>query len=483
MSGPRSKPLSNFADLNLSPALAKAILKCRYSSPRPIQAETIPPALAGRDVLGLAQTGTGKTAAFAIPCIERILTNKRKGPRILVIGPTRELVTQIDDEFRRLTSGTQIRTMTIYGGISEKPQIQKLERRPEVICACPGRLLDLLGRGFVDLSQIETLILDEADHMFDMGFLPDIRRIIQKLPTKRQNLLFAATMPKEIRKLAEQILNNPFVSEIDHSMPAKTIEHALYPVREKRKIEMLRHFLRQDDFDSAIVFTRTKRRARQLAQKLEKDGHRAVALQGNMSQNQRDRAMNGFRKGNYDILVATDVAARGIDVQSVSHVINLDIPNVAETYTHRIGRTGRAERSGKAYTFITEDDGEMVSAIEKMIGTPLQIQSVPGFEEVFIPKKTGRKRGGSAGRNSRNSAANPRGNQRRRKNSTSSSRKRNSPSRPGQKTTKPTQSRGPKRKNTTTGQSSDSSHKRNDSARSQKNRSSGSRRSADRSTR
>ncbi|MGE4619632.1 MAG: DEAD/DEAH box helicase, partial [Planctomycetota bacterium] len=247
MSRTTIRPIDDFTELNLSEPLAKAIAKAKYSTPRPIQAHAIPAILDGKDVLGLAQTGTGKTAAFAIPSIEHILQKKSPSPRVLVIGPTRELVTQIDDEFRKLTAKTQIRTMTIYGGVSEKPQIKKLERRPEVICACPGRLLDLLGRGHVDLSKIEILILDEADHMFDRGFLPDIRRIIQKLPETRQNLLFAATMPKEIRKLAEQILVNPFVSEIDHSVPAKTIEHALYPVREKRKIEMLRHFLRQDD--------------------------------------------------------------------------------------------------------------------------------------------------------------------------------------------------------------------------------------------
>lgn len=469
MTSTESLPISDFSQLDLSPALAKAIGKARYKTPRPIQADTIPEALKGRDVLGLAQTGTGKTAAFAIPCIEQLLLKKKKGPRILVIGPTRELVTQIDDEFRKLTSGTKIRTMTIYGGVSEKPQIQKLERRPEVICACPGRLLDLLGRGFVDLSRIEILILDEADHMFDMGFLPDIRKIITNLPAKRQNLLFAATMPKEIRKLAEQILITPFVSEIDHSMPAKTIEHALYPVREKRKIEMLRHFLRQDDFESAIVFTRTKRRARQLAQKLEKDGHKAIALQGNMSQNQRDRAMNGFRKRKYDIMVATDVAARGIDVQSVSHVINLDIPNVAETYTHRIGRTGRSEREGKAYTFITEDDGEMIAAIEKMIGVPLKIKSVPGFEEIFIPKKTGRKRGGHGGRNTKKPGQEPRGNRRRRKPSTTK-KKRQSATRSEQQATKSTKPRRPKRNKSKPRRDSDPNQSGSSPSRSRKRR-------------
>jgi ATP-dependent RNA helicase RhlE len=390
--------ISNFNELDLIAPLATAIQKANYSKPRPVQATAIPAALAGRDVLGLAQTGTGKTAAFAIPCIEHLLRDHRPGPRVLVVGPTRELVTQIDEEFRKLSRDTRVRTMTIYGGVSEKPQIKKLSHKVDVICACPGRLLDLLGRGFVDLSRIDTLILDEADHMFDMGFLPDIKRIIAHLPRRRQNLLFAATMPREIRRLAEQMLIDPFVTEIDHSVPASTIEHALYPVREKRKIEMLRHLLRKDDFKSAIVFTRTKRRARQLAEKLVKDGHRAVALQGNMSQNQRDRAMNGFRQRTFDILVATDIAARGIDVAKISHVINLDIPNTAEAYTHRIGRTGRSECQGKAFTFITEDDGEMIRAIEKSIGASLKIQSVPGFEEALIPSRTGRKKS-SAGHN------------------------------------------------------------------------------------
>jgi len=391
--------ITDFDQLQLVPPLATAVAKAGYSTPRPIQAHAIPAALEGRDVLGLAQTGTGKTAAFAIPCIEHLLLRKKPGPRVLVVGPTRELVSQIDEEFKKLTRGTRLQTMTIYGGVSEKPQIQKLNRKPDVICACPGRLLDLYGQGHVDLTRIDTLILDEADHMFDMGFLPDIRRIISTLPERRQNLLFAATMPKEIRKLAEQMLIEPHVVEIDHSVPANTIEHALYPVREKRKIELLRHLLKDDGFDSAIVFTRTKRRARQLAQKLDDDGHRAVALQGNMSQNQRDRAMNGFRKRKFDILVATDIAARGIDVERVSHVINLDIPNTAEAYTHRIGRTGRSEREGKAFTFITEDDGEMIAAIEKAIGASIEIQTVPGFEEALIPTRGRKKRSGQRGRN------------------------------------------------------------------------------------
>ncbi|MDE0961343.1 MAG: DEAD/DEAH box helicase [Planctomycetota bacterium] len=391
MSQESSTPITSFAQFNLTAPLAKAIEMAQYSTPRPIQATAIPPALEGRDVLGLAMTGTGKTAAFAIPCIEHLLLRNKPGPRVLVVGPTRELVTQIEEEFRKLARGTRIRTMTIYGGVSEKPQIKKLDRRPDVICACPGRLLDLLGQGYVDLSRVDTLILDEADHMFDMGFLPDIKRILEHLQKRRQNLLFAATMPREIRGLAEQMLVDPFVVEIDHSAPASTIEHALYPVRESRKTEMLKELLQQDGFESAIVFTRTKRRARQLAEKLESEGHRAVALQGNMSQGQRDRAMKGFRQNTFDILVATDIAARGIDVERVSHVINLDIPNTPEAYTHRIGRTGRSEREGKAFTFITESDGQMIRAIERSIGSSIEIKTIPGFEEALIPSRTGRK--------------------------------------------------------------------------------------------
>ena len=284
-----SKPLlESFSDLELKPILAQAIARAGYEAPRPIQAQAISPALEGRDILGLAQTGTGKTAAFAIPSIESLLRKRGKSPRVLVIAPTRELVSQIDDEFKKLTRGARLKSMTIYGGVSEKPQIEKLRKHPDIICACPGRLLDLMQQGHVDLSFIRKLVLDEADHMFDMGFLPDIRRILKELPEDRQNLLFAATMPKEIRKLAQQILRDPFVAEIDHSAPAKTIEHALYPVPEKRKIELLRKLLKESSFASAIVFTRTKRRARQLAEKLGKDGHKAVALQGNMSQNHRD---------------------------------------------------------------------------------------------------------------------------------------------------------------------------------------------------
>ena len=388
-----------FSRFNLNSALERNLRSAGYDEPRPIQLETIPAVLEGRDVLGLAQTGTGKTAAFALPILNNLLESRRRpGPRVLVVAPTRELAIQIDGDFRKLANSTPIRTVVIYGGISERPQIQKLRRNPEIIVACPGRLLDLFGKGEVHLGRVDTLVLDEADHMFDMGFLPDIRRIIAELPENRQSLLFGATMPREIRRLAERVLHRPFRAELNHSVPAQTIDHALYSVREERKMEMLRYFVSQEDFVSAIVFARTKHRARRLAEKLDRFGHRAVALQGNMSQGQRDRAMKGFRDGRFDILVATDIVARGIDVEQVSHVINFDVPNTPEAYTHRIGRTGRSERSGQAFTFVTEGDHVMVRAIGRKMGRPIRIGKVPGFEDALVAGRSREKRSGRRSR-------------------------------------------------------------------------------------
>ena len=258
-------------------------------------------------------------------------------------------------------------------------QIGHLRRRPEIIVGCPGRVLDLLGQGQLRLNQIEMLVLDEADHMFDMGFLPDIKRIIGALPARRQNLLFSASMPREIRRLADELLRNPHVVELANAMPAETVDHALYLVNEDRKRDLLQRVLTADDCTSAIVFTRTKHRAKRLAEQLTKDGHRAIGLQGNMSQSQRDRAMNGFRSRRFDVLVATDIAARGIDVRGVSHVINFDVPNTPEAYTHRIGRTGRAELEGAAFTFVTSSDRGWVKSTERMIGSTIPRKKVEGF--------------------------------------------------------------------------------------------------------
>lgn len=371
-----------FDRFDLGPSVRRGIAAAGFTEPRPIQEKTIPAALDGRDILGLAQTGTGKTAAFGIPVLERLMANRRPGPRVLIIAPTRELATQIQEEIATLGQFTRARIATLFGGVSARPQIAALRAGADILVACPGRLLDLMHQGEVRLDRIETLVLDEADHMFDMGFLPDIRRILSSLPKHRQNLLFSATMPREIRGLAKGILDRPHIVELSHSTPVETIDHALYPVDEGNKLDLLQHVLAGDEFVSAIVFTRTKHRARRLARKLESSGRRAVALQGNMSQNQRTRAMNGFRQREYDVLVATDIAARGIDVEQVSHVVNYDMPNTPDAYTHRIGRTGRSERAGRALTFVTPDDHAMVNEVEYRVGKPIPRRTVEGFEPV-----------------------------------------------------------------------------------------------------
>jgi ATP-dependent RNA helicase RhlE len=371
MSSSPAEPAPGFAAFKLGPLVRRGIAAAGFVEPRPIQVRTVPAALEGRDILGLAQTGTGKTAAFALPILERILTARRDPPQALVVVPTRELASQISGEIRLLARHTRIEVATLFGGVSTAAQLAVLRKRPEILVACPGRLLDLWGQGAVRLDRIATLVLDEADHMFDMGFLPDIRRILAALPARRQNLLFSATMPPEIRRLADGLLRDAHVVQLNHSKPVATVDHALLSVDGRRKFELLERVLAEDGFVSAIVFTRTKHRARKLARQLDSSGHRAVALQGNMSQNQRERAMEGFRARRFHVLVATDIAARGIDVEQVSHVVNFDMPNTPDGYTHRIGRTGRSERTGRAYTFVTPEDQELVRAVERRIGAAI----------------------------------------------------------------------------------------------------------------
>ena len=380
LSSSTSTASTGFDRFELHESLVRGIRRIGFEKPWPIQQETIPAGRAGRDVLGLAQTGTGKTAAFALPLLDRLLQVRRPDPRALVLAPTRELATQIAAEIRTLSKFTRLKTITAYGGVSTRNQIDSLRRRPEIIVGCPGRVLDLFGQQALRLGQVETLVLDEADHMFDMGFLPDIRKILAAMPERRQNLLFSATMPREIRRLANDLLTNPHVVELAGTAPVATVDHGLYMVGEGRKRVLLEHLLTGDDCDSAIIFTRTKHRARRLADQLSRDGHRAVGLQGSMSQAQRDRAMSGFRARRFNILVATDIVARGIDVSGVSHVINFDVPNTPEGYTHRIGRTGRAEREGIACTFVTGIDRGWVEATERMIGSPIPRRKVVGFE-------------------------------------------------------------------------------------------------------
>ena len=389
---------ASFHTFGLGKPLLRALDKAGFDSPRPIQARALPAILEGRDVLGLAQTGTGKTAAFALPILEHLSNTKgRGGPRALVVAPTRELALQIQAEFDMLGKFTKVRTTTVFGGVGAAPQVRALRSRPDVVVACPGRLLDLASSGDADLSGVEILVLDEADHMFDMGFLPDVRRILQRLPKRRQNLLFSATMPREIRGLAERILHKPHTVELAHSAPAETIDHALYPVERERKTDLLHHLLGEEGFRSAIVFLRTKHRAKRLARDLDRAGRRAIALQGNMSQGQRQRAMQGFRDGVYDVLVATDIAARGIDVAKVSHVINYDLPNTPDAYTHRIGRTGRAEEQGKACTFVTDEDWDGVRDIERKLGMSIQRVHADGYSRTRRERES-RSSGAAGGR-------------------------------------------------------------------------------------
>ena len=369
----------HFKSFNLDPSILAGVEELGYSEPTEIQRLAIPPVLEGRDVMGLAQTGTGKTAAFALPILQHLLKEKRGGVQALILAPTRELADQIHQAIGSLGSHTRIRSTSIYGGVGINPQIRALRAGVPIVVACPGRLLDHINRGTVDLSSVKTLVLDEADRMFDMGFLPDLRRIMKHLPRQRQNLLFSATMPREVRHLAHDILESPETVQAGKLAPADTVSHTLYPVESHLKTKLLRELLHRTDMESVIVFTRTKHRAKRVAQQLERAGHRATSLQGNLSQNQRQRAITGFRRGTFKIMVATDIAARGIDVTQISHVINYDVPDTVDAYTHRIGRTGRVSRQGDAFTLATRDDRPMVMAIEKVLGEKIERDTIAGF--------------------------------------------------------------------------------------------------------
>lgn len=361
-----------FKEFALHPAVEAGVKAVGYDNPTPIQTDAIPPVMNGRDVIGLAQTGTGKTAAFALPILTRLMNGRRGGIRALVVAPTRELAEQIHQAFTELGQKTNLRSVSIYGGVGITPQKNKLRHGADIVVACPGRLLDHIRQRTVSLANLEVLVLDEADHMFDMGFLPDIRRIIGYAPRKRQTLLFSATMPNQIRRLARDVLTNPVDIKIGATSPAETVRHALYPVAQNRKTNLLVDLLGQTGQESVLVFTRTKYRAKTLERKLVGQGFPAASLQGNLSQNKRQAALAGFRSGKFRILVATDIAARGIDVTRVSHVINFDAPSTPEAYIHRIGRTGRASRNGEAYTFVTKEDRDIVRAIDRALGTPVE---------------------------------------------------------------------------------------------------------------
>lgn len=370
----------DFEAFKLNSSIAASIKAMGFVEPTPIQAQALPPVLEGKDVMGQAQTGTGKTAVFVLPILQRLL-NRQRGPvRALIIAPTRELAEQINMAIIEMGRKTGIRSVTVYGGVGMEPQIRNLRNGTDIVVACPGRLLDHMERRNIDLSHVEVLVLDEADRMLDMGFLPDIRRILSSVPKKRQTLLFSATLADDIRRLAHDFMHDPVIVQVGHSAPVETVSHALYPVPQHLKTPLLIELLRKTDTRSVLVFTRTKHRAKRLGETLEGAGFKATSIQGNLSQSKRQAAMDGFRSGAFQILVATDIAARGIDVSTISHVINFDIPNTPDAYTHRIGRTGRVERAGDAFTLVTSEDESLVRSIERLLGARIERRSLQGFD-------------------------------------------------------------------------------------------------------
>jgi len=378
----------SFKQFNLNTQIEKGIEALGYTAPTPIQLQSMPAILQGKDVMGMAQTGTGKTAAFALPILQRLMSGPRRSLRALIVAPTRELAEQIHEAIDGLGRATKLKSVTIYGGVNKNPQIRSLRQGAEIAVACPGRLLDLADQGEIDLSRIEVLVLDEADRMFDMGFLPDIRKIIKRLPTKRQTLLFSATMPEDIRKLAREVLHDPVTIRVGTGAPVSTVSHAVYPVAPHLKTALLMKLLDRTDTESVLVFTRTKHRTTRVAEQMQRAGLSVASLQGNLSQNRRHDALSGFRDGTYQILVATDIAARGIDVSGISHVINYDMPDTVDAYTHRIGRTGRAAKTGDAFTFVTPQDRAFVVDIEHVLGERIERRTLTDFD-YSVPAPSG----------------------------------------------------------------------------------------------
>ena len=375
--------MMNFEKFNLHAHISTGVQASGYTVPTPIQVQSIPPILEGKDVQGIAQTGTGKTAAFVLPILQRLVQGSRGIVRALIIAPTRELTEQTHQSIGLLGRKTRLRSTSIYGGVNIQPQISKLSRGVDIVSACPGRLLDHINRRTIDLSHIEVLVLDEADLMFDMGFLPDIRKILKHLPAGRQTLLFSATMPDDVKSLANEVLEDHVRVKIGSTTPADTVSHTFYPVETHLKTALLKNILNTTETGPVLVFTRTKMRAKSVGYKLEKSGYDATALHGNLSQNKRQEALDGFRSGRYKVLVATDVAARGIDVCGVSHVINYDIPESATSYTHRIGRTGRACKTGDAFTFVTSRDKSPAFSITRVLGNKLKHCVMEDFDSTL----------------------------------------------------------------------------------------------------
>lgn len=379
--GAAAEALLTFADLQLAPQVLDAVRDAGYDRPTPIQAQAIPLALRGRDLIGLAQTGTGKTAAFTLPIVHSLLGGPRR-TRALILTPTRELCIQVEESFAKYSSHSDLDVVAVFGGVPLEPQEEKLRAGVDVVVATPGRLIDHLERQNVVFDDIEFLVLDEADRMLDMGFAPQINRIVDQIPSYRQTLLFSATMPPEVEALSQRYLRKPVVVQVGRrSGVAKTVSHAVYPVARERKTDLLVELIgKKGDMDTVLVFTRTKHGADKVVRHLESAGVEATAMHADKSQIQRMKALEQFRAGEITVLVATDIAQRGLDISGITHVINYDVPQQAEDYVHRIGRTGRAAASGDAYTFMSPDEISMVRMIERVIGQEIPRISVPGFD-------------------------------------------------------------------------------------------------------
>lgn len=370
----------SFNNFEFHPRIAAGLTAAGYDTPTPIQTQAIPKIMQGRDLIGLAQTGTGKTAAYVLPLLNRLVGKTDRKTRALIIAPTRELAEQIHQNVRALGKRTGLCSLTLYGGVGLSPQTRDLKRGADIIVACPGRLIDHIQRGNMDFSDLEVLVLDEADQMLDMGFIPDIRKILNHIPCDRQTLMFSATMSQAIKRLATDVLRGPVTVRIGHPAPADTVSHTHFPVPQNRKTPLLLRILKETRIGSVLIFTRTKHRAKRLSQILFNAGYGSTSLQGNLSQSRRQSALDGFRSGKFQILVATDIAARGIDVAGVSHVINYDIPASAEAYIHRIGRTGRAERKGKAFNLVTREDQCVLRDIDQFLGSLVERRTLADFD-------------------------------------------------------------------------------------------------------
>ena len=367
-----------FSKLGLSPKVLEGVTAAGYTDPTPIQLRAIPLVMSGRDLIGCAQTGTGKTAAFALPILSRL--DQRGALRALVLEPTRELAAQVETAIHDYGRFSNLRTAVVFGGTGYGRQDQALRHGVDILVATPGRLLDQMKRGMVRLNQIEILVLDEADRMLDMGFMPDVRRIIERCPRARQSMLFSATIPPEIEQLCKWALRNPETIEIGlRRAAAETVTHALYPVASEQKEALLEELLKRTDFDQVLIFCRTKHGADRVARKLHQQGHAVAVLHSNRTQREREKALSGFRDGRYEVMVATDIASRGIDVEQISHVINFDVPHHPEDYVHRIGRTGRAQMVGDAFTIMTGEDVSEVTAIEHFIGQKIPRVKLENF--------------------------------------------------------------------------------------------------------